>query len=186
MGEEMGIKNKLFILGILVFLLPITTIAKAEDDHLSATITEYGYYEFFIEPLKHEVDDSQPGYSQKRGLPILQEQTNKIPLKKGRLMAFYFEISGLPPELSDSIPLTATIDHPEFIKPDGSKSNQMIKESVARIIKGKAYQAQGYRFDHDYELVEGKWKFTIRYLNKTLLVQEFETFLPFPAYLFSR
>jgi hypothetical protein len=93
MGEEMGIKNKLFILGILVFLLPITTIAKAEDDHLSATITEYGYYEFFIEPLKHEVDDSQPGYSQKRGLPILQEQTNKIPLKKGRLMAFYFEIS---------------------------------------------------------------------------------------------
>ena len=180
----MGIKKKLFILGILIFLLPIKTIAKAESDHLLATIIEYGYYDFFLEPLKQESDYSRSEYAQKGGLPLLNKQTNKIPLKKGRLMAFHFNISELP-DLGDSMPLTVIIDHPEFIKPDGSKSNQMTKESVAKIRNGKAFRAEGYRFDHDYELVEGKWKFTISYLNKILLVHEFETFLPLDNYLYS-
>lgn len=167
----------LLLLGTLIFIFPPESLSKVGRDYPSASITQYGYYEFTHETVRFEANYSPSGYAQKDGEPILIEQTSKIPLKKGRLMAFYFKIKDLP-TLVNTIKLTIIIDHPEFNKPDGSISSQINKESLITMINGQAERAEGYKFDHDNELVEGKWVFTIKYLDKVLLVKEFETYLP--------
>ncbi|MCB2182355.1 MAG: DUF3859 domain-containing protein [Desulfobulbaceae bacterium] len=91
-------------------------------------------------------------------------------------MAFYFNVQGLDP--LDSATLEVIIDHPEFNLPDGSKSTQLKTESILKVNNGQAFNAEGYRLDHDYELVVGKWTFTVKYLGRVLLVKEFETYLP--------
>ncbi|MCB2182354.1 MAG: hypothetical protein KQH63_10035 [Desulfobulbaceae bacterium] len=68
---------KIFItllLGTLLFAVPITSQSKVTNATFpTATITQYGYYEFVVETKRYKTDSSPSGYAQKEGEPLLVE-----------------------------------------------------------------------------------------------------------------
>jgi hypothetical protein len=163
------VRQWLFCLGAV--LLPIVSQAAPK-----AEILDYGYYEFAQKAKRVERPTTTSGYVT-RGEAKLVEKTERIPLSKGRLFGFRFKISGLNKNVG-VIPLELVVKHPKMTKPDGSESTGYHYPLSLALKDGVVEDKTGYRINEAYEMVEGEWHFSFRFMNKTLLEQKFVTYKP--------
>ena len=108
------------------------------------------------------------------GTTTLETETNRIPARLGVSFGCYCEVSGLPQKLGDKTEIQTVWTYPQMVKPDGSISKWFASADLSRInTDGGVRGWVGYRFEKDFELVLGEWKFELRYEGKTLATQTF-------------
>lgn len=139
-----------------------------------ATVTERGYYEFTGGSKRVARPAVSSGYVT-RGKAELVKDTQRIPLKKGRLFGFRFRVTGMKKNIS-VLPLELVVVHPEMKKPDGSLSKGYHYNIDLKLTDGMVEDKAGYRINEDFEMVEGDWQFEFRFMNKTLIKQNFTTY----------
>ncbi|NOX91441.1 MAG: DUF3859 domain-containing protein [Gammaproteobacteria bacterium] len=163
--------RKIYISGFILLSTIMATVQAAPQ----VKIIERGYYEFTenTERLTHPLSTS--GYVT-RGKARLVKETQRIPLKKGRLFGFRFHIYGIEKNIG-VIPLELVVIHPEMKKPDGSLSTGYRYNIDLKLNNGMVEDKTGYSINEDYEMVEGDWQFEFLFMNKTLLKQTFTTYL---------
>ena len=108
--------------------------------------------------------------------PTITTTTNRIPARLGLAFGVVFEISNLPATNGEQVEVTIVISHPEATKPDGSVSRGFSQTSKCPVENGTTVLIPSCKFDHEYELAPGIWKFEVRYAGKAMARQEFTVF----------
>jgi len=172
-ATNIKINPKNLIALFFLILMPLASTALAAP---KAKVLEYGYYEFIKDSERLANPTTTSGYVT-RGDAKLVKKTEKIPLEKGRLFGFRFQISGLNKGVG-VIPLELVVTHPEMKKPDGSLSTGYRYVVDLALIDGVVEDKTGYRINEDFEMVEGDWHFKYLFMNKPLIERSFTTYLP--------
>lgn len=159
------------VVGCLLGLMCLVPLAQAAP---KAKILEYGYYQFVGDSTRQANSEAITGYATK-GEAKLVKQTTRIPVSKGALFGFQFQISGLNASVGVA-PVELIVKHPKMKKPDGSESTGYRYVMDLKLNNGEVKDRMGYRTNEDYEVVEGEWSFEFRFMNKPLLVQKFTTY----------
>ncbi len=138
---------------------------------VSGQITKAGIYE--AESVeKVNAAETTAGYTlNATGLKLIKP-TDTIPAKLGLSFGFEYVLIGLEPNKAFS--LKKIISHPKITKPDGTVSNgydMMIKKKADAF--GTLKDISGYRFDNDYEMQPGEWKFTLMYEDQKVIEKTF-------------
>lgn len=158
-----------------VLFIFVLVSAWAVEAAPTAMVIESGYYKFIEDSERVARPSISSGYVT-RGKTQLVKNTQRIPLQKGRLFGFRFRITGVERNVG-VLPLELVVVHPEMKKPDGSLSTGYRYNLELKLTSGVVEDKMGYRFNEDFEMVEGDWHFEFRFLNKTLLKQTFVTYL---------
>ena len=157
---------------VIVLLLALAAPAVAE---VKAEITEYGYYQMTADPKRYRNISSTSGFVQEGGEPELVEKTDQIPLELTRLFGFKFRISGF--DSKRSVQLKLVVSHPKITRPNGSTSTGYSYPLVFDVEDGVIENESGYSIDHQFEMVEGEWKFEYWYYKDKLFSQTFNTYV---------
>ena len=161
---------KLFqLFATLLVALALPAVAEVKGE-----ITEYGYYKMTTDPKRYRNLASTSGYVQEGGEPELVENTDQIPLELKRLFGFKFRISGFDDKRS--VQLKLVVSHPKIVRPNGSTSTGYTYPLVFDVKDGLIENESGYSMDHEFELVEGEWKFEYWYYKQKLISQTFHTY----------
>lgn len=156
-----------------VFTAPVTTsVVKAENKYKSE-VTESGYYRKISELERERNLATTSGFVRTGGEVELEVSTNEIPLKLNRLFGFKFRIEGF--ENKEAVQLKLVVEHPEITRPNGSTSKGYSYPVLLEVKNGVIDNQSGYSIDHDYEMVEGDWKFEYWYNDQKLLSHSFRT-----------
>jgi hypothetical protein len=87
-----------------------------------------------------------------------------------------YEISNLPLKDGQEVSLTIITKHPPITGPAGKTSLSEQDIGTRPVKDGRASGIAGYSFDHDYELVPGKWEFVVVHDGQTLCSGEFTVY----------
>lgn len=159
---------------VLVFLISYLLIQPAIAA-LMGEVTEFGYYKVKIDPKRYRNIASTSGYVKEGGEVVLEESTERVPLKIGRLFGFKFRISGF--ENKRSVQLKLVVTHPEITRPNGSTSTGYSYPVAFDVKDGVIENESGYSIDHEYEMVEGEWRFEYWYYKQKLVTKTFATYV---------
>jgi len=144
---------------------------------LSSEIIEYGYYQQVGELERERNYNTATGYVRTGTDVQLVEQTADIPMALGRLFGFKFRIRGFPrDQVTTNLDLAVT--HPEIVRPNGTQVSGYRYPVTMDVIGGKIETQTGYKFDRDYEMVAGEWKFQYWRGDTLLLEQVFNVYDP--------
>lgn len=155
-----------------IFVLAVSANAKAE---ISGEILEYGYYRQVGELKRERNYSTATGYVQKGAEVLLVEQTREIPAVLGRLFGFKFRIRGFPRD-EVAVNMKLVVTHPEIVRPNGTRVSGYDYEVAMDLAGGKVENQTGYKFDKEYEMVEGEWKFQYWLNEQLILEQSFNVF----------
>ncbi len=107
------------------------------------------------------------------GKPVFESRTARIPLRKGLRFGFCAEITGLGDE-GGKYALSETVRHPVTTGPNGIEENGWNVPRMVKVENGRARWCGGHLFEHEWELVPGKWRFEVADGDNVLVVQEFD------------
>ena len=139
----------------------------------SAEILEFGYYEVLKEGSRYADPSATSGVIQTGATVKLLQQTNIIPIEPGRLFGFRFRLKGFGDK--EDIEIREVVTHPRMTPPE-LKASTGFETRLSLVMKqGEFSDYAGYSFTHDYEMVEGEWRFEFWYADKKLLEQKFKT-----------
>ena len=138
-------------------------------------VTEYGYYEKAAEFERQRNLSATSGYVQTGNDVVLVQQTNNIPMKKGRLFGFKFKLAGF--ENVQVVQLNLVVTHPKIVRQNnGSVSTGYSYVVTLQPVNGVVENHSGYILDNDYEMVAGEWRFEFWYKEKLVLSKVFTTY----------
>ena len=141
---------------------------------IAGEVVEFGYYGK-ADGMQRERNLSTPtGYTRTVGTVVLLKSTERIPLEQGRLFGFKFRIDGFPKD-QVAVDLRLVVTHPQITRPNGSIVSAYQYPVTLDVVGGAVENQSGYSLDHDYELVEGQWRFQYWLRDKMLVEQTFET-----------
>jgi Domain of unknown function (DUF3859) len=154
----------------LGIVLVVAGCASAPPSPLEARFTEYGLYTRGSETVR---PDAAVPSGQSRGSygNQLRQTTRVVPLVLGTSFGFCYEIAGVNSGASPQIVIE--VAHPSFARPGKQPTNRYSfpRKLVPR--DGVISDCAGYGFDHDFELVQGAWRFTVVLNGTPMLTQEF-------------
>ncbi len=159
---------------VFVFLVSYLLIQPAIAA-IMGEVTEFGYYKVKVDPKRYRNIASTSGYVKEGGEVVLEESTERVPLKIGRLFGFKFRISGF--ENKRSVQLKLVVTHPEITRPNGSTSTGYSYPVAFDVKDGVIENESGYSIDHEYEMVEGEWRFEYWYYKQKLVTKTFTTYV---------
>ena len=163
-------RNTFFCALLLVASTAPYNIARAAP---SAEILEFGYYEVESEGQRFEDKNATSGIIQTGPTVKLVQQTDLIPIEAGRLFGFRFLLKGFTGK--EDIDIREVVAHPRITRP-GQKASTGFETKLPLIVRqGQLSDYAGYSLNHDYEMVEGEWRFEFWYEDKKLLEQKFKT-----------
>lgn len=136
-------------------------------------IVEFGYYEVLAEGERFEAPKSTSGTLVAAPTVKLLQQTDTIPIEPGRLFGFRFRLSGF--STHKEVVIREVVVHPPMTKPDKTISTGFETRIGLNVQPGDVTDYAGYRLDHDYEMVEGEWRFEFWHNDKKLLEKNFTT-----------
>jgi len=157
---------------LLALLLPSYAAAsiQPQDEGMKGHLIAYGIVTISDQQQKYEITGQQGRYILSKVL--ITKKTDVIPLKIGTAFGIVWAISGIK---EGAIEVTYTVEHPEMTLENGQKRSIMTETIKQRVIDGVAGSADGFDFAHDYELVPGEWKISIKYkdveISKTFTVR---------------
>lgn len=152
-------KARVHFLLICALFLPLFT-AVAEEKlpvERKAAIGDFGVFVPVGGAMQSALPEATSGAKKTLGGVRFVERTRMIPAKKGVQFGFTYEITGV----TDPKPMEVMVivTHPSIRKPDGTVSTGFKFKEKVPVADGTAKGFTGYSFDHDYELVQGEWKF---------------------------
>ena len=156
----------------LTTLLWIATVTPGHAAPLGE-ILEFGYYEVQAEGERFQAPDTTSGAVVAAPTVKLLEQTDIIPIEPGRMFGFRFRLSGFP--ANKEVEIREVVTHPPITRPDKKKSTGFESRIGLNVQRGDVVDYVGYRLDHDYEMVEGEWRFEFWHEDKKLLEKKFTT-----------
>jgi hypothetical protein len=143
----------------------------------SGEILEFGYYQPIGELERIRNYNTATGYVRTGSDVKLVEQTAHIPLAKGRLFGFKFRIKGFPLD-EVTVNLELVVSHPQITRPNGTQISGYRMPVILDLRGGKVVSQTGYKFDKDYEMVAGEWKFQYFWGDTLLLEKTFHVYEP--------
>jgi hypothetical protein len=140
-------------------------------------IIEYGYYQPVGQLERERNFNTATGYVRTGTDVQLVEQTADIPMALGRLFGFKFRIRGFPRD-EVAVNLELSVTHPEIVRPNGTRISGYRYPVTLDVVGGKIETQTGYKFDKEYEMVAGEWKFQYWRDDQLLLEQTFTVYDP--------
>ncbi len=160
------------LMGLLSSVVSMQVFAE-----VTGKITEFGYYKALQEIERKKNPSTPSGYVRSGGEVALTQQTNEIPIDPDRLFGFKFHLQGFQPDMR-SATLILQVTHPEMTRPNGSKTKGYSYPVNIDVWQGMSENRSGYKFDKEYEMVEGEWVFQYMYKNKMIIEQKFQLYKP--------
>jgi hypothetical protein len=166
---------KKFILGMgLLFLFGYGcgVAPPPEAENITANILDYGIYnEKVLETMK---DKSVPGGERARVSYSLVKETDKIPANLGISFGFRYNLYGAHGK--GKLKLKRLYFFPEQGLIDTAKRKTYYKAQLDNELTVRENMEIGYRFEHPWELVPGKWSFQIWYEGNKLAEKTFTVY----------
>ncbi len=140
-------------------------------------VLRWGIWQTSGDPIRVPAQDPQSARGRHLTYrPVLLAQTNQIPATRGVRFGFEFELTGLPPGPAQ---FTFVITHPPIREPDGSVvTRSEFPHPTVIPEEGFVVEAIAFGFDHDYELVPGKWTMEIWRDSRKVVERTFEVYEP--------
>lgn len=161
------------LLGV-VWLSLLTLQAHGE---VRGEIIEYGYYQQLGQLERERNFNTATGFVRTGSDVQLVEQTADIPMALGRLFGFKFRIRGFPRD-EVTVNLELVVSHPEIQRPNGTQISGYRFPVTLDVVGGKVESQSGYKFDKEYEMVAGEWKFQYWRGKQLMLEQTFNVYDP--------
>ena len=174
----------------MLFVICLLTISACEqnqeavsaDEKITVEIKEpvgrvlqYGIYTL-LRGGKVIVDPkTSTGKSLTKPVITRDRTTDRIPLVKGKYMAYQYRLSNIPGRI---VKLRRILQHPELHLPDGTTSTGSDFTINKKLERGEIFAYDAYAFNEDYEMEEGEWIFQIWYKDNKLVEQRFTTYHP--------
>jgi len=115
---------------------------------------------------------------------FLVESTTNIPLKMGTKFGYRYIVTGLEKEerhrikgTKEGVTMLGVVkkyEHPTMKMPSGRSTIGFYQTEPAYIEDGKYKGRTFYTFDYSYELVPGKWTFTLFFSGEELVSKAFQ------------
>ncbi len=146
--------------------------SKAAD--VKGKITGYGIVRASSEYQILQAPDTAARVSRLYGqIPVLTRVTDRIPAKLNTHFGMFFQVTHLPKSKAE-IELVHVRKSPDMRRPDGTTSHGSKRVFRVTFEGGQtAASFLGFRFDHRYEIVPGKWTFEVTSKGRTLCKQDF-------------
>ncbi len=161
----------------IAFAFAIALCSWQAHAELSSEIIEFGYYQPVGDLERERNYNTATGYVVTGDDVRLVEQTTDIPMALGRLFGFKFRVRGFPrDEVTANLELA--VSHPQIQRPNGTTISGYRIPVVMDVIGGKIENQAGYKFDREYEMVAGEWKFQYWRNNELLVEQSFKVYDP--------
>ena len=160
---------------VVFFLFPVlqAQTPEARIDHV--TVTERGVFEFKdLKDIPNEHSASRMGHLAANF--ILVEDTPTIPAKLGIHFGFRFLVVGQPAGAIVPLKIIRKFPEPGITNPATGKTTHQEGHTV-RMALGTG-DVTGYGFDHDFELVPGKWIWEVWSGDRKLAEQSFDVVEP--------
>jgi len=156
-------------LTLFLALLTIGFHASAQDtvSVTGATVTEVGIYTARVVKT-FNVPDVVGGTNQGLESFTLVQATSNVTARVGTRFGFRFTIHGEPSNAP--IVLTMVGEHPPLKDPATGKAQTRDEYQLESWI---GQTCTSYSFDHEWELIPGKWKFEVWHRGKKLCEQAF-------------
>jgi len=156
-------------LKLLLALLSIGSHDSAQDtvSVTGATVTEVGIYTARVVKT-FDVPAVVGGTNQGLDSFTLVQATTNVTARVGTRFGFRFTIHGKPSNAP--VALTMVGEHPPLKDPATGKTQTRDEYQLESWI-GQTYTS--YSFDHEWELIPGKWKFEVWHRGKKLCEQSF-------------
>lgn len=147
----------------------------AEVEQPAGRVLQYGVYTLLRGG--EVIDDPKTSTGKSLTKPVITRDrtTDRIPLIKGKYMAYQYRLSNLEGRM---VKLRRVLKHPAFHMPDGKVSNGSDFIVNKKLERGEVFAYDAYAFNEDYEMVEGDWVFQIWHDEKKLIEQTFTTYWP--------
>lgn len=154
--------------GYLISILFIALIPNAAYSAPQCQIEDYGVFMMGKYLGSRKSDDSLHDQVLSFKGNKITERTTKIIAKRGTRFGVKHIFHGIP----ERTYVRLILKHPKITRPDG----KVIEKQSAK--KNPSSLETHYGFDHDYELVNGKWIFEFWYKDKLLCSKEFISYVP--------
>lgn len=163
-------QNTFFCAAALAAGIATVDIASAAP---AAEVLEFGYYDVQTEGQRYEDPGATSGVIQAGPIVKLVQQTDVIPIEAGRLFGFRFRLKDFTGK--EDIEIREVVTHPPMTRP-GQKTTTGFETKLPLIVRhGELTDYAGYSMNHDYEMVEGEWRFEFWYEDRKLFEQKFKT-----------
>ena len=156
-----------YILFMLSFTLNCATSNNQTNSKLDFQIIDYGIVESETCSIEQQ-DKTSQGYITKSRNIKLVDKTLKIPARIGTKFGIVYIVNSKE-NISSNVLIK--VKHPIFTKVN-TGNNKIIEEWNCKFVTNKA-QYSGYIFEHDYELVPGKWIIEVWYKNIKYIEKSF-------------
>ena len=144
-------------IGYGVVFMAVFAVSAQEQADRKAVIGDFGVFEPVGGEVQVALPQSTSGAKKTPSGIRFVERTRMVPTRRGVRFGFKYEISGARDR--KPVEVMVIVSHPAIQKPDGSVSKGFKFKERIPVVDGKARGFTGYSFDHDYELVQGEWKF---------------------------
>ena len=142
----------------------------------SGRVMQWGIYTLLRGGKIIDSPETTTGKSVSAPVITRDRETDRIPLIKGKYMAYQYRLSNLPGVRT--VELRRVLKHPEFKLPDGTTSTGSDFMIGRKLDDGEVFAYDTYALNEDYEMVEGEWVFQIWFQDKMLVEQKFTTYWP--------
>ena len=157
-------------ISMAVLALALGSVALTAYAGPSGEVIEYGYYQPTGDLERERNYNTATGYVLTGSAVKLVEQTDNIPMALGRLFGFKFRMRGFPRD-EVVVNLELVVSHPQMTRPNGTHISGYRFPVTLDLRGGKVESQTGYKFDNEYEMVAGDWKFEY-FLGNTLLLEK--------------
>lgn len=123
------------------------------------------------------IDDAKTSTGKSLTKPVITRDrtTDRIPLVKGKYMAYQYRLSNIPGRI---VKLRRILQHPALHLPDGTTSTGSDFTITRKLEREEVFAYDAYAFNEDYEMEAGEWIFQIWYKDNKLVEQKFTTYHP--------
>ena len=149
----------------IILTVAISTLLSQAIAQTRAYVTEAGIY---TTRGSETVSDFASGRSLGTDSFTLVQSTTNIPARIGTVFGFRYTIRGTPTNWP--VLLTMVVEHPPYKNLKTGKT-QTRDEYKVRSYSGQRYTP--YRFDYEWELIPGRFKFEVWHGDKKLCEQSF-------------
>jgi len=156
-----------FVAPLLAALLPsVSALALTID---AARLTAYGVFE-----EKSDIQISAPltvaGYTKRSASEKLVKETDVIEARIGTEFGIDYVLDGKP--VGTPVKLFIRLQRPAITNPGTGKTTTVDENLTTAVTTIR--QHNGFAFDHEWEIVPGKWTFQIFHDSKLLLERSFD------------
>ena len=136
-------------------------------------IVDYGIYDHVVTEIVPEPKDVAGERSTVSNIRV-REQTTTIDAQRGRMFGYQFRVTD-PALVGQTLTLRRVV--PPLTNPKTGETATVIERDTVVAQQGQLF-LNAYRFDYDWEMAEGVWRFQVLYQGQVLAEKKFKVLIP--------